>query len=186
MKTQLEQKAEDIVDEKGQPYPDCLIINHPNLKNMPLLFGEGILTILFWGAWFYLWLPVVSMLAWWLGFKFFYRHMVELGGFSGFIKFLNVFLSGIFLLCGTLAIWSFYNLKRYGSYRRRNKTMITDMAKLSGDFNISNEKLLRTQTAKRISFSFTEENTIKGIGLSQTGTPQGKNIYHDNSREAGK
>jgi poly-beta-1,6-N-acetyl-D-glucosamine biosynthesis protein PgaD len=175
MKTHFEKNTDDIVDAKGQPYPDCLIINQPDLKNMPLLFGEGILTILFWGAWFYLWLPVVSMLAWWLGFKFFYRHMVELGGFSGFIKFLNVFFSGIFLLCGALAIWSFYNLKRYGSYHRRNKTMITDMNKLAADFNVSNEKLQKTQKAKRISFSFTEDNTIKEIKLSQANTPQKQN-----------
>ncbi|HID70800.1 MAG TPA: poly-beta-1,6-N-acetyl-D-glucosamine biosynthesis protein PgaD [Desulfobacterales bacterium] len=144
MKTHVEQKTDAIVDEKGQPYPDCLIINKPDLKNMPLLFGEGMLTILFWGVWFYLWLPVVSMLAWWLGFKFFYRHMVELGGFSGFIQFLDVFFSGIFLLCGALALWSLYNLKRYGSYRRRNQIMTTDMDNLAVYFNISSEKIQKT------------------------------------------
>ena len=179
MKTDLKKTTDDICDENGQPYPDCLIINKPNLKNMPLLFGEGVLTILFWGVWFYLWLPIISMVAWWLGFSFFYRHMVELGGFNGFIKFLNVFLSGIFLLCGALSIWSFYNLKRYGSYHRRNKTMITDMAKLATNFNISREKLQKTQTAKRISFSFAEDNTIRGIGLSQRGTPRVQNVHHD-------
>ncbi len=177
IKTDLKKTTDDICDKNGQPYPDCLIINKPNLKNMPLLLGEGVLTILFWGVWFYLWLPIISMVAWWLGFSFFYRHMVELGGFSGFIKFLNVFLSGIVLLCGTLILWSFYNLKRYGSYHRRNQTMTTDMDELAANFNISREKLQKAQTAKRLSFSFAENNMIKEIRLSQRGTPQVQSVH---------
>ncbi len=163
----MENKTDDIVDDNGQAYPECLIINKPDLKNMPLLFGEGALTILFWGVWFYFWLPIISMVAWWLGFKFFYRHMIELGGFSGFIKFLDVFLSGIFLLCGALAIWSVYNLKRYGSYRRRNQVLTTDMVKMAAYFNITNEKLQETQIAKRVSFSFKDDNSIKNVTVTQ-------------------
>jgi len=63
MKTYLEKKTDDTFDDNGQAYPECLIINKPDLKNMPLLFGEGSLTILFWGVWFYFWLPIISMVA---------------------------------------------------------------------------------------------------------------------------
>ena len=168
MATDSKKKSDDICDENGQPYPDCLIINKPNLKNMPLLFGEGILTILFWGVWFYLWLPIISMVAWLLGFSFFYRHMVELGGFSGFIKFLDVFLSGIFFLCGSLYVWSLYNRRRYGTYHRRNIILMTDMNKMADFINITSEKLQKTQMAKRVSFSFSEDNSVNGVRLSQT------------------
>jgi len=89
--------------------------------------------------------------------------MVELGGFSGFIKFLDIFLSGIFLLCGALAIRSLYNLKRYGSYHRRNKVLTTNMVKMAAYFNITSEKLRETQMAKRVSFSIRDDNSIKDI-----------------------
>lgn len=169
MKTDLKKETDAIYDENGQLYPDCLIINTPNLKNMPLLFGEGVLTILFWGLWFYLWLPVISLIAWWMGFNLFYKHMVELGGFSGFIKFLDVFLSGILFLCGALYAWSLYNRKRYGSYHRRHKILTTDMNQMADSINVSKEKLHETQMAKRVSFSFAADNSVNDVKLFQPG-----------------
>jgi poly-beta-1,6-N-acetyl-D-glucosamine biosynthesis protein PgaD len=166
MKTHSDKKVEDIFDENGQSYPECLIIDKPDLKSMPLIFGEGLLTVLFWGAWFYLWLPIVSMLAWWLGFKFFYRHMVELGGFGGFIQFLDVFFYGVLFLCGALAAWSFYNFKRYGSYNRRNHVLKTDIDKMAEFLNISIQKLQKAQLAKHVSFSFDDDNTVQNVGFS--------------------
>jgi len=165
MKTEIDKKVEIITDENGRPYPECLIIDKPDLKSMPLLFGEGLLTVLFWGIWFYLWLPIISMLAWWFGFKLFYRHMVELGGFNGFIQFLDVFFFGVFFLCGALALWSFYNLKRYGSYNRRNHVLKTDMNKMAGYHNISIQKLQKTQFSKHVSFSFDSDNLIENVGF---------------------
>jgi biofilm PGA synthesis protein PgaD len=166
MKTNIEKKLERITDEKGRSYPECLIIDKPDLKSMPLLFGEGLLTVLFWGVWFYLWLPIISMLAWWFGFKLFYRHMVELGGFIGLVQFLNVFFFGVFFLCGALALWSFYNLKRYGSYNRRTHVLKTDMNKMAEFFNISIQKLQKTQFSKYVSFSFDSTDLIEDVGLS--------------------
>ena len=157
--------VEPVTDADGRPYPDCLIIDQPDLKSRPLILGEGVITIFFWGFWFYLWLPLVSLLAWWLGYQIFYRQMVELGGFSGFIQQLNVFTSGVALVSGAIAIWSFYNLKRYGSYNRRNRFLETDMDQLADTFSIPVKKLPEIQQAKRIVFIFAEDDSIKEVDL---------------------
>ena len=144
-------------------YPDCLIINEPDLKSMPIIFGEGILTVLFWGLWFYLWLPLISALAWLFGFRLFYSYFVALGGFEGFIRQLNVFCSGVVLSSGMLALWSFYNLKRYGSYNRRTIALRTNDKALMRRFSLTEGQLNHMRKAKRVTVFFlarpSEEST---------------------------
>jgi len=167
----FDKNTETITDAEGQAYPDCLIIDQPDLKSMPQLLGEGILTVLFWGFWFYLWLPLISLLAWGFGVQIFYKQMVALGGFSGFIQHLNVFISGVALVSGAIAVWSLYNLKRYGFYNRRNRLLETDMVQLAATFNMAGQKLSEIQLAKRIVFSFAENDSIKEVDISPVRRP---------------
>lgn len=166
MNRPVDLRTEQITDDNGQPYPECLIIDRPDLKGMPLIFGERLLTILFWGFWFYLWLPIVSLMAWWFGFKIFYSQMVNLGGLHGFLKQIHLFTSGIGLTSGVLAVWSFYNLRRYGSYSRRNRLLPTDAKQLAIYLNTAMPKLSQIQQSNRISFSFSEDDLIDKIHLS--------------------
>lgn len=154
---------EVTTDNLLQGYPEKLIINRPDLKSQTLIFGEEILTIIFWGFWFYLWLPLISLIAWLLGFRFFHTHMVELGGLEGFMNQIDTFTIGIVLASGILATWSFYNLRRYGSYNRRNKILSTDLKKLRDDFSVTSQDFDTIQQAKRISLSFDEQNEINAI-----------------------
>jgi len=165
--------VEPITGAGEQPYPDCLIIERPDLKSRPLLLGEGLLTLMFWGFWFYLWLPLISLLAWGFGFRIFYNQMVALGGFSGFFQQLHLFTSGVALVSGVMAIWSLYNLKRYGLYNRRNRPLQTDLDQLAAMLNMPSQQLAVIQQAKRIVFSFTEDNSIKMIDLSPIAGPEG-------------
>jgi len=146
-----------------QDYPDDLIINRPDLKSRPLILGEGILTLLFWGFWFYLWLPLISVVAWLLGFQILYSHIMALGGLDEFLVQFNIFSIGIFAASGILALWSFYNLKRYGAYNRRNKIYTTDMHGLAAHLSLSAGELTKIQQAKTLHFSFDEEGDIQTI-----------------------
>ena len=152
------------IDDPLQNYPEKLIINRPDLKSMPLIFGERILTLLFWGFWFYLWLPLISVIAWLLGFQILYLHIMELGGLDEFFVQLNIFSIGIFAASGILALWSFYNLKRYGAYNRRNKVYYTDLHGLASHLSITTQDLHRIQQAKILHFSFNEQGDIRAIG----------------------
>lgn len=147
-------------------YPDNLIINRPDLKSRPLLLGEGILTLLFWGFWFYLWLPLISVIAWLLGFQVLYSHIMALGGLDEFFVQFNILSIGIFAASGILALWSFYNLKRYGTYNRRNRIYTTDMHGLAAHLSLSAEELTKIQQAKTLYFSFNEEGDIQTIATS--------------------
>jgi biofilm PGA synthesis protein PgaD len=152
-----------IAKDLLQNYPENLIINRPDLKSKPLIFGERILTLIFWGFWFYLWLPLISVVAWLLGFRILYSHIIELGGLDEFLVQINIFSSGIFAASGILALWSFYNLKRYGAYNRRNKVYYTDLHGLASHLSIAATELKTIQQAKTLHFSFNKQGEISTI-----------------------
>ncbi len=163
--TANEYRSADTItpDDPLQDYPENLIINRPDLKSKTLILGEKILTLAFWGFWFYLWLPLISLIAWLLGFRILYTHMIKHGGFDGFMGQLDTFTTGVLLFSGTLALWSFYNLKRYGTYSRRNKILATDLNKLTKDFSVTTQDFNKIQQAKRIAFSFNVHNEIRVV-----------------------
>jgi len=148
-------------DDLLRDYPDNLIINRPDLKSRTLLFGEKIVTTIFWVFWFYLWLPLISLIAWLLGFNIFYTQMLKLGGIDEFLAQIDIFTTGILVVSGGLALWSLYNLKRYGAYRRRSKILATDMERLRTTFSITVGELNRIQQAKILSFFFDDYNEIR-------------------------
>jgi len=135
-------------------YPDCLIINNPDLKSMPVILGERALTVVFWGLWFYLWLPLLSALAWLFGFHILYSYIVELGGLDGFLHQINMLFSGVVMSSGMLVLWSFYNLKRYGSYNRRTIALKTDDEALMKRFSLTADQLNHMRVAKRVTVFF--------------------------------
>ena len=157
------QSVQKSADDLLLDYPENLIINRPDLKTKTLLFGEGLLTVLFWGFWIYLWLPVISLIAWLFGFHILYVHMVELGGFDGLIHQLDTFSIGIALLSGSLAFWSFYNLKRYGKYNRRNKVLWTNTDQMAREFSISSEDFNDIQQSKTVRFYFSDIHEISAV-----------------------
>ena len=162
--TQKERKnKQSEIENLLRNYPDDLIINRPDLKSRPLIFGEGVLTLIFWGFWFYLWLPLISVVAWLLGFRILYSHIMALGGLDEFLVQLNIFSIGIFAASGILALWSFYNLKRYGTYNRRNKIYCTDLHGLATHLSLSTGELAEIQQAKTLIFSFNEQGDIRTI-----------------------
>lgn len=146
-------------------YPDCLIIERPDLKSKSKWVGESVLTLFFWGFWFYLWLPLISLIAWWLGFQFFYYQMLELGGLTGFIDQLHVFASGVGFFSMSISGWSIYNLRKYGSRTRRKGSPGVDKRKLSTTFSLPEDILKRMQKAKLIAFSFRENDSFEEVGL---------------------
>jgi len=157
----MQNTSENTPDELLNDYPECLIINDPDLKSMPVVFGEGILTIIFWGLWFYLWLPLISALAWLFGFHMLYSYIVELGGLEGFLKQLDVFCSGIVVSSAVLILWSFYNLKRYGAYNRRTIALQTNDEALMKRFSLTKDQLIHMRKAKRVTVFFVPQKSAQ-------------------------
>jgi biofilm PGA synthesis protein PgaD len=73
----------------------------------------ALLTVLFWGVWLYLVLPLVSLLLWALGVRFFIEQMRQ-GGYEALLASLVAYSSVLLVLVGVLALWIAWNVARYG------------------------------------------------------------------------
>ena len=60
-----------------------LIIEKPEKQQPTQKFLLGGLTLLFWGAYSFLWTPLINTLGWAFGFYAFYEHLVMLRGWQG-------------------------------------------------------------------------------------------------------
>jgi biofilm PGA synthesis protein PgaD len=76
------------------------------------------LTLLFWGVWLYLVLPLVSLVLWVFGVRFVIREITE-GGYEGLRASLFAYSSVLLGLLGLLALWIAWNVTRYGGDKDR-------------------------------------------------------------------
>jgi len=116
--------------EKSGPRPRAharsLIIERPDLQSWQQRFMSRTLTLVFWGVWFYLWLPVLTLVGWLAGIERFHFHMIELEGYKGFLELVEVYLVIIALMSAALIGWAKYNHIRFrGVERRRERPAVS-------------------------------------------------------------
>jgi biofilm PGA synthesis protein PgaD len=97
-----------------------LIIDRPQLVSRSRRFLYGMATLFFWYLWFYLWLPVVTFIAWLVSGFLGYREMVQLSNYRDLLHAFSWYALVILILGGGLLAWATYNLLRFrGKERRR-------------------------------------------------------------------
>ena len=115
----------------------------------------ALLTVLFWGVWLYLVLPLVSLLLWALGVRFLVEQ-IRLGGYEGLLGSLITYGVVLLVLVGLLAFWIAWNVVRYGgsSDRRTVKRAEVPDWVVRGKFRIDDSLLsvLRTERLVRVDF----------------------------------
>ena len=109
-----------------------------------------LLTVLFWGVWLYLVLPLVSLLLWALGVRFLVEQ-IRLGGYEGLLGSLITYGVVLAVLVSLLAVWITWNVARYGgSHDRRTvkRAEVPDWV-VRGKFRVD-ESLLSVLRAERL------------------------------------
>ena len=96
-----------------------LIIDVPEVQSRTRKFSYTMVTLVFWSIYFYMWLPLISLLAWVLGFRFFYQHMIVLGGYQGFLADAKLYFMVILSLSTIFIVWAKINLYRFNDVERR-------------------------------------------------------------------
>jgi poly-beta-1,6-N-acetyl-D-glucosamine biosynthesis protein PgaD len=128
---------------------DAMLARHWS-RRRPLPAGiVSALTLLFWGAWLYLVLPLVSLVLWVFGVRFFIREIAE-GGYEALLGSLFAYSSVLLVLVGLLALWITWNVVRYGGDkdRRTAKKAEAEDAKVREAFDLD-ESLLSALRGQR-------------------------------------
>jgi biofilm PGA synthesis protein PgaD len=127
-----------------------LHIDAPEMLTAPERTRDTLFTAIMWAIYLYLWVPLLSMLAWLLGFEFAYDVMIRTGGIrelGGILVAYGVIVTVIF---ATVAFWSLSNRVRYGKLKRRKKGPCVTTAEIAEYFDVdecATETLRRSTTA---------------------------------------
>ena len=145
-----------------------LIINSPDLQTLRQKYAYAVLTFLFWVIWFYLWLPLISLLAWLFGVEIFYQHMVVLEGLAGLRDLLGWYALVIVLIGITLLCWSAYNLLRFRGKNKRIRVDTLPLQQMADDFGVDPQAIESCRHGRRIVISHDNHGNISHIDCQAT------------------
>ncbi len=86
---------------------------------------DTVLTLLMWGIYAYLWVPVITLGAWLVGFERFYTVMISYGGFEVVLDLLDWYALIIIAITTCIVSWSGINYVRFHNRERRYAAPVT-------------------------------------------------------------
>ncbi len=140
---------------------DNLIIDSPKLQSLKLKYTSTFLTLVFWVLWFYLWIPVVTLLGWWFQIDTIQHQMVTMGGYRAFLDALPTFLLITAGLSSALATWAFYNFTRFKGIDRRKPSLPVNQQALQQVFGINGNDLIAAQSGKILTIHFDQDDKMR-------------------------
>ncbi|WP_223668859.1 poly-beta-1,6-N-acetyl-D-glucosamine biosynthesis protein PgaD [Kangiella shandongensis] len=118
------------------------------------------LTFVFWLIIFYLWQPLISLVAWSFGFKFFHEHMIRLGGYQGFLELLLIYLQVIAGLGIVFLSWAKINEWRFRGKNRRTQVARVRHNEVAEYFKVDVDSLRQMIQQKNIALRITDEMEV--------------------------
>lgn len=140
-----------------------LIIDKPHLQNYLQRYGWGIVTFIAWMIYVYLWMPLLTLFAWWLGYKLFHIHFIELNGAAGLFDKLALYATIILVLSATLIIWACVEQLRFKNVQRRKVGTAVSLKDVAGHHALNEHQLTRVRQKKTIQVVFNERGSIDKI-----------------------
>lgn len=147
------------------------IIYRPDLQSGPQRALFTTITFLAWTIWIYLFMPLIGLLGWWLGFDAFARFMLAPGSLDYLV---TLAAYGLVVVATALIIfgWSRYNLMRFrGADRRSAPPPISDEM-ICERFQIDVESLKGIRNARIMVIEVGEEGNLTGLDIREPVSPR--------------
>jgi biofilm PGA synthesis protein PgaD len=142
---------------------DTLHIESPELLSRRRRIADAVITGFMWAVYSYLWAPLVSLIAWLLGFEFAYDVMVRAGGFQilkDILWFYGIMVACIFVI---VASWSMINRRRFANDNRRKAIQPVTDADIAEHFGIRFSQLRTLRESRVARVSLNDEAQIKHV-----------------------
>ena len=139
------------------------LIERPDLQTRGQRTLYGTLTIAFWAFWIYLWVPILALLAWLLGFQQAYEYMVELGGYHHVLDVLKTYSLVILILGGSLVLWAGYNIFRFRGVEKRAARPNVTHTDIAGDLEHDPKSVQHWQDAQHLTVSHDDAGRLLDV-----------------------
>ncbi len=140
-----------------------LLINEPQLQSLQHKLGDTVLTAAMWGIYLYLWLPLVSLVAWLFGIQLFYHELIEAGGYLELLDKVALYATVIPAIFVVIISWSLSNQRRFRGQERRNEVSEISPAEMTAFFDVTTGEFERLRAASRIVIAIDENGRIEHI-----------------------
>ncbi len=140
-----------------------LLINEPQLQSLHHKLGDTVLTAAMWGIYLYLWLPLVSLVAWLFGIQLFYHELIEAGGYLELLDKVALYATVIPAIFVVIISWSLSNQRRFRGQERRNEVSEISPAEMTAFFDVTTGEFERLRAASRIVITIDENGRIEHI-----------------------
>jgi biofilm PGA synthesis protein PgaD len=146
-----------------------LIIERPELQSNAQRYGWSSITFIFWMLYIYLWLPLITLVAWWVGAKFFNLHIIQLSGYSGLMEKLGLYAAIILAISAILIGWAKIEHLRFKDKPRRKGSVAVTVAEVAKKYNLQENQLTQLRLEKSVVVHFSDKGAISQItGLSRS------------------
>jgi biofilm PGA synthesis protein PgaD len=160
------------MDEPG-PRPDAarpLIIERPDLQSRRQRVVSTGMTVVFWGLWMYLWLPLVALVGWAFGIERFYDEMIRLDGLGRVLELLGWYALVVAVLAGSLILWATYNYLRFRGVDRRKAPRPVGLDRVAAFARVEPAQLLLWQQLRVMTILHDDDGFIESVEAF-SGTP---------------
>jgi len=138
------------------------------IEPRPSLFSPGslarqVLTLAAWSLWMYLLMPLLTLLAWMIGWKRLSTELLTPEGIGLLMHYLPAYLTVLGLLCGSLIAWALFNWWRFADRERRRETKSPTPEQLALDLRLPLEDMRRWQSMQRLVVQHDEHGHPTGV-----------------------
>lgn len=140
-----------------------LIIENPELQSNINRYGWGSVTFIFWMIYIYLWLPLITLVAWWFGAKLFHLQMIQLDGYKGLLSNLGLYSVIIVVISLILIGWAELERMRFKDKLRRLVNNVVTVGEIAEKYNMHEHELTEFRQKKSIFVHFSADGLISNI-----------------------
>jgi biofilm PGA synthesis protein PgaD len=140
-----------------------LIIEKPELQSNIHRYGWGSVTFIFWMIYIYLWLPLITLVAWWFGAKLFNLQMIQLEGYKGLLGNLGLYTVIIVVISLILIGWAELDRMRFKDKLRRLVNNTITVGEIAKKYNMHEHELTQLRQKKSMLVHFSDDGLILNI-----------------------
>jgi biofilm PGA synthesis protein PgaD len=124
---------------------------------------DTVLTLIMWGVYLYLWIPLITLGAWLVGFERFYEVVILYGGVTLLLDMLDWYAVVIISIATVIVTWSGINYRRFHGKDRRRSAGAADTRDISEFFGIPENEVKRVRLSRRLQIDLDELGHISNI-----------------------